>query len=45
MSKIRLVAVAALLAATLTGCLVRAAAPCHTDCWWSHGHRVCARRC
>jgi hypothetical protein len=42
----RLSIIAAVLAATVTGCIVHTApAPCYHDCWWSHGHRVCARRC
>ncbi len=40
----RLSIIAALLAATVTGCIVHTA-PCYHDCWWSHGHRVCVRRC
>jgi hypothetical protein len=40
----RLSIIAALLAATITGCIVRTA-PCHHECWWSHGHRICERRC
>jgi hypothetical protein len=40
----RLALVAAVIAATAGGCIVRTP-PCHTDCWWHHGHRVCARRC
>jgi hypothetical protein len=40
----RLVLVAAVLAGTLGGCIIRTP-PCHNDCWWDHGHRVCARRC
>jgi hypothetical protein len=40
----RLSIIAALLAATVTGCIVHTA-PCYHDCGWSHGHRVCARRC
>jgi hypothetical protein len=45
MTKTRLIAVAALLAATLTGCIIRTARPCRTECWWSHGRQVCERRC
>jgi hypothetical protein len=45
MQKIRYLIVAALVSATAAGCIVRTARPCHTDCWWEHGHRVCARRC
>ena len=44
MSKPRLLIVAALLAATVGGCVVRAH-PCRNDCWWQNGHQVCARRC
>jgi hypothetical protein len=40
----RLSIIAALLAATLTGCIGHTA-PCYRDCWWSHGHRICAHRC
>jgi hypothetical protein len=40
----RFTVVAALLAGTLAGCIVRPPA-CRTDCWWSHGQRVCERRC
>jgi hypothetical protein len=40
----RLSIIAAVLAATVTGCIVHAA-PCYRGCWWSHGHRGCARRC
>jgi hypothetical protein len=45
MQKIRLIVVAALLTATAAGCIVRTARPCRTECWWQHGHRVCAKRC
>jgi len=45
MKKLHLVVVAALLAATAAGCIVRTARPCRTECWWEHGQRVCARRC
>jgi hypothetical protein len=31
----RLSIIAGVLAATLT----------YRDCWWSHGHRICAHRC
>jgi hypothetical protein len=44
MSKIRLLVVAALLASTAS-CVVREARPCRTECWWSHGRRVCEKRC
>jgi len=40
----RIFVIAAVLAGTLAGCIVRTA-PCHTDCWWSHGQRFCERRC
>jgi hypothetical protein len=45
MKTTRLIAVAALLAATLTGCIIRTARPCRTECWWSHGRQICERRC
>ena len=45
MTKIRLFVVAALLASSVTGCIVRTARPCRTECYWSHGHRVCEKRC
>jgi hypothetical protein len=41
----RLITVAALLAAALTGCIIRTARPCRTECWWSHGRQICERRC
>jgi predicted small secreted protein len=33
MKKTRLVVVAALLAATVTGCIIRTARPCRNECW------------
>jgi hypothetical protein len=45
MTKIRMIVVAALLASTAAGCIVRTARPCRTECWWSHGQRVCEKRC
>ena len=36
--------IAALSIGTLAGCIVRTA-PCHTECWWDHGRKVCERRC
>jgi hypothetical protein len=45
MNKTRIFVVAALLAATITGCIVRTSRPCRTECWWDHGQRVCERRC
>ena len=44
MKTTRLIAVAALLAATLTGCIIRTR-PCRNECWWSHGRQICERRC
>jgi hypothetical protein len=42
----RIAIIAAVLASTLGGCIVPVRpAPCHRECWWSHGHRVCERRC
>jgi hypothetical protein len=40
----RITIIAAVLASTLGGCIVRTR-PCHNECWWSHGRRVCERRC
>jgi entry exclusion lipoprotein TrbK len=38
--------ITALLASLLTGCFVETRPrPCHTDCWWEHGRRICERRC
>jgi hypothetical protein len=45
MTKTRLFAAAILLAATVSGCIVRTRRPCHTECWWDHGRRVCEKRC
>jgi hypothetical protein len=53
MKILRITLLAGVLASALGGCIVRPApvrttvvrAPCHTECWWSHGHRVCERRC
>jgi hypothetical protein len=44
MKLIRIAAVAAVLAGTVSGCIIRTP-PCHHDCWWSHGRRICERRC
>lgn len=41
----RFTVVAALIAGTLAGCIIRTPAPCRTECWWHHGQRVCERRC
>jgi hypothetical protein len=40
----RIILVAAVLSGTLAGCIIRTP-PCHNNCWWSHGQRVCERRC
>jgi hypothetical protein len=40
----RISIIAAVLAATISGCIIRTP-PCHHECWWSHGQRVCERRC
>jgi hypothetical protein len=46
MNKSRLIVVAALLAATLTGCIIHTRTrPCRNECWWSHGRQICERRC
>jgi len=46
MSKARLFIVAALIATFGTSCFVETRPrPCHTDCWWDHGRRVCEKRC
>jgi hypothetical protein len=45
MNKTRLFVVTALLAATISGCIVRTARPCRTECWWDHGRKICERRC
>lgn len=45
MTKMRLLVVTALLTSTLAGCIVHRARPCRTECWWSHGRRVCEKRC
>ena len=44
MSKTKIAVVVALVASTLTGCFFYSR-PCHTECWWDHGRRVCERRC
>jgi hypothetical protein len=44
MTKIRMLVVAALLASTAS-CIVHTARPCRTECWWSHGRKVCEKRC
>ncbi len=31
-------------AATLAGCFWYGR-PCHNECWWDHGRRLCERRC
>ena len=45
MSKLKIFAAITLLAGTIAGCVVRTGRPCHTDCWWDHGRRLCERRC
>ncbi len=40
----RFTVVAALIAGTLAGCIIRTP-PCRTECWWHHGQRFCERRC
>ncbi|HEX7701510.1 MAG TPA: hypothetical protein VF403_12325 [Kofleriaceae bacterium] len=46
MRKTRLFVVAALCAGFVTACFVETRPrPCHTDCWWDHGRRVCEKRC
>lgn len=52
MKVLRITLLATVLASALGGCIVRPVpvrtavrAPCHSECWWSHGHRVCERRC
>jgi len=46
MSKSRLFVVGALIATFATSCFVETRPrPCHTDCWWDHGRRICEKRC
>jgi hypothetical protein len=45
MKAFRLLLVAAALGASLTGCIVHTYTPCHTECYWEHGYRVCQRVC
>jgi hypothetical protein len=45
MKKLRWIAALAVLAGTLSSCIVHTGPRCHTDCWWDHGRRVCERRC
>jgi hypothetical protein len=45
MKNFRLVVVLALLAGSLSSCIVHTRPACRTDCWWDHGRRVCERRC
>jgi len=34
----------AVVASMLGSCVVRSR-PCHTECWWDHGRKICERRC
>ena len=46
MTRLQTGLIGVLLATLATSCFVETRPrPCHTDCWWEHGRRVCEKRC
>ena len=36
---------ATLAVGLISGCIIHTRSRCRTDCYWSHGRKVCEQRC